>query len=490
MNRLRGLILAALAVALAAPTVAEAQQGSRPSNNVWTRSATLYLDRATRNPRPEEQRALWEQALEQSLLGTQNDPGNPNVWRLAGTAYVRLGDFVRADSMFRRAEALWSPYEEVARERSNAWVTAFNAGIANVGQNNFEAAIAQMQRAHVIYDQRPEAQLQLGSLYARTGEADKAVDAFRGALVVLRGPGRENLGARNEARWREFEEIAAFNLAQILATEGRDAEAIEAFTDFLAREPDNVTAKQNLAVVLTRAGRADEAARIYTELLARGDLQDRDYMAIGLGLFRAEQFDRAEDAFAKALELNPYLRDARFNQSQSIYARAVALERERETARGADATRLKDELRGLYEELRVASEALLELDPLNRNTMLLLARAHRGLADVAVNDRTADAARAKSLEVLRREDATAFFVTDLEVRPADEEAVTIRGKVQNAKAPAGQPVQITFTLLNKAGAPVAEEAVTVPAPAAEETAAFEATVKPSGEVAGWRYRVR
>jgi tetratricopeptide (TPR) repeat protein len=487
MNRLRGLILAVLALALAAPTLAEAQQGSRPTNNVYTRSATLYLDRANRNPRPEEQRALWEQALEQSLLGTQNDPGNPNVWRLAGTAYIRLGDYVRADSMFRRAEALWSPYEEVTRERSNAWITAFNAGVANVAQNNFEAAVEQMKRADVIYDRRPGARLQLGSLYTRMGETEKAVEAFRGALDIVRGPARENLSARDERQWREFEEIAAFNLAQILATAGRDAEAIEAFTDFLEREPGNVTAQQNLAVVLTRAGRAGEATQIYTELLARGDLQDRDYMAIGLGLFRAERFDRAEEAFAKALELNPYLRDARFNQTQSIYARAVALERERESARGAEQTRLQAELRDLFEELRVAAEALLELDPLSRNTMLLLARAHRGLADVAVDDRSADAARAKSLEVLRREDGTPFFVTELEVRPGDE--VSIRGKVQNAKAPAGQPIGLTITLLDKAGAPVAEEAVTVPAPAPEETASFEVTVKPSGEFAGWRYRV-
>ena len=138
------------------------------------------------------------------------------------------------------------------------------------------------------------------------GETERAIEAFRGALEILRGPARDEVPANQQEQWREGEEAAAFNLAQLLAGAGRDEEAAQAYRDFLEREPQNRTAKSNLAIVLSRLGRTDEASEIYSELMSQPDLTEAEYFSIGIGLLSADEFDRAAEAFRKVLAVNPH----------------------------------------------------------------------------------------------------------------------------------------------------------------------------------------
>src|SRR5690606_33160669 len=77
-----GLLLACSLGGALFPTAANAQK--RPANNMWTRSARLYLDRARGNPRLEERRDLYRQALEAIKNGIEEDSGNAQVWLIAG----------------------------------------------------------------------------------------------------------------------------------------------------------------------------------------------------------------------------------------------------------------------------------------------------------------------------------------------------------------------------------------------------------------------
>lgn len=485
MNRLTGLLLALLVGALLVPESATAQR--RPSNNVWTRSARLYLDRARTNPRPEEQRALFQQALDATLEGIQNDPSNPQVYLIAGQAYVRLGDYFRADTMFTKATELYPDYEkEVDQERSNAWVQAYNLGINALQQGNFENAVAQFLRADAIFRGRPDARLNLGSAYVQMNEHEKAVEAFQGALEILRSPAREKVPPQQRAQWAEQEEIAAFNMAQVLAGLGRDDEAAQAYRDFLAREPNNTTAKINLAVVLSRQEKEDEAAELYAELLTDPNLGASEYLLVGVGLFRSQQYERSREAFRKALELNPYLRDAKYNLAQALNAQSTELEEKRQSASGEEANAYAEQLKQLYDELSKVSEDLLQYDPYNRNAKLLLVRGYRGLADL--DEATTDEWREKALAVLREQDEMAFEIADVQMIGQEAKA-QLRGEFRNIKLEAGQPLKIVFTFLGEGGATVATEEVELAAPAADSATRFQLEVEGSGAILGWKYDV-
>ena len=179
---------------------------------------------------------------------------------------------------------------------------------------------------------------------------DDAVDWYRVALEMLRGPLFEEQTPENQMTWAENEEIAAFNLAQILANAGRNEEAETAYRTYLERSPDNVTALSNLAVVLMGMDRNDEAAEIYQGLLARTDLDARDYYVTGIGLYNAENYSMAAQAFGRSYELIPESRDALYNYAQALY------------------------LAGEMDELYPAAVSLVEMDPYNNNVYRLLAR--------------------------------------------------------------------------------------------------------------------
>lgn len=491
MNRVSRVILSLGLLGIAfgtGPGVDEAL-AQKPSNNMWTRSAALYLDRAQNNPRPEDKRELYQQALEASLEGIKNDGGNPRVWFMAGQAYAKLGQYVAADSMFDRAEEIYPDYkEEVDRERLNAWVTSYNTGVNALQAGNTEQAIELLTAANTIYQGRPEAPLNLGSVYARQNEFDKAVDYYRQALAILRGPEREKLNEQREAQWQENEEIASFNLAQILANQGKDEEAAQAYRDFLARNPDDITAKINMAVVLTRMQNEAEAARLYNELLDTEGLSSDNYFRIGLGLFTSEQYDRSAAAFRSALETNTYFRDALYNLGQAIYAQTQAIEQQRMEG-AVDSAQAVTRLTELYHQLDSVSTRVEAQDPNNKNVILLHAQAFRGLADLAVDDAASQQLRRKALALLERQEAMPFEVLSVQMAPVQEGKTTIRGMIRNATLEAGTPVTLRFILLDDAGAELSSQQVTVSAPAQEGDAVFEVELEAPGEVSGWKYEV-
>ncbi|HUH12570.1 MAG TPA: tetratricopeptide repeat protein, partial [Longimicrobiales bacterium] len=476
MNRVNRVILSLGLLGLVyAGTGAGEALAQKPSNNMWTRSAALYLDRAQANPNPEGKLDLYRQALEASLEGIKNDGGNPRTWFMAGQAYTKLGELAAADSMFDRAEEIYPDYaQEVNRERLNAWINAYNQGVNLLQAGKTDEAGERLLAAHTIYQGRPEAPLTLGPIYARAQEFDKAIDAYRQALAIMRGPASENLNEQQKAKWLESEEIASFNLAQILASEGRGAEAAEAYRTYLARNPADVTAKINLAVVLTREGDEAEAAKLYTELLETEQLTAENYFRIGLGLFGAEEYERSAAAFERSLTMNPYSRDALYNLGQAVYSTSRQLEQKLSTP---DSAQVVNQLKGLYEKLDSVSQRITELDPNNGNAMLLHAQAFRGLSDITKDDAASQALRRKALALLEQQDALEFQVLNVQMLPGPEQGTRIiRGVLMNDDLAAGTPVTLRFILLDDAGAELSSEEVTIPAPEAEQQVPFDLQV--------------
>ena len=432
------------------------EEGVPPRDNMFTRTAALALSQAMQNADPAEREARYQDALQASLEGIVNQPNNPQSYRQAGEAYVGLNDLPGADSMWTKAADLYPLYAfDLDPLREQQWVNQYNLAVNQIQAGDMEGAVPLLEGANAIYRGRPEAMLNLGSLHAQLGNDDEAVDWYAAALEMLRGPLFGEQQPDVQTTWAENEEIAAFNLAQILAGAGRNEEAEAAYRAYLERSPDNVTALSNLAVVLMAMDRNDEAAEIYQGLLSRTDLDARDYYVTGIGLYNAENYSMAAQAFGRSYELIPESRDALYNYAQALY------------------------LAGELDELYPAAAALREMDPYNNNAYRLLAQGLMAQGD------TTEAAR-----VLEEEMSTLEFeIEGTILQPFGGGGGVVNGELLNHSLAEGGSVDIRVFFYGPDGMEVGVQDVSVPVPAAEMREVFRVQLDTDQDVVAYRYEV-
>jgi Flp pilus assembly protein TadD len=422
MTRL-GRVSLALVLLLLLPMAAEAQRDNR-----YTREATKFIGLAMTRQDADQRADMYRQAMAQLREGMQQEPSNARVWLLSGQVLAALGDMDEADQAFTRAVELHPEYaEEVAGEREAAWMEAFNAGIELMNAGDYPAAIARMEGAQLIYNQRPEALMNLGALYANRGENEKAAQAFRDAVVAIEGPLAAQLDDDTRESWQRYREMAQVNVAQLAAAEG-------------------------------------------------------------VAAFEARDYEAASRHFREAAEVNPHSRDYLYNQVQSLWAMAGELEDVVEAA-GPEAAAAKTRLLELYPQIEQLAVQAREADPNSELLYLIQARSVRMRGEMGGTDASKDAGQQGALQLLQQHDLLTVVLDDLAVM-MDGEEVVVSGELKNRKHEAGTPVQVEFTLLGIDGRVIGQEVITVTAPAVEETTEFRASMSLSGELAGWRYAVR
>ncbi len=451
MNRTLGLILALAATttagacassgggqATAQPTPAAAtetpaQPGkqyppgiAKPSDTDETRKATIMLVKAQAQKDSAAAAQQYQQALQTVKEGLQKDSLNPKLWLTLGQAAAGLSQYELADSAFSRAQEIYPAYEpDVESERESAWIAAFNAGVKALQAGNKEEAQTQLERAQMVYDKRPEALMNLASIYVGQDQPEKAAAAYARVLEIVNDTARASLPAEVTADWDRYGRMARSNTAQLYAQAGVDA-------------------------------------------------------------FRAEKYDEAAGDFQKALDINPFYRDALYNLAQALYLQTNQLEEQRDSAAAAEKQQIEGELQGLYKKFVDVSEKVREIDPYNGNALLLLARGYRGLGLIATTPAEKKEWQDKALAALQDQQAMKFQVTNMQVATQDS-AMQLQGTLENASLDQGTPVTLKFTMLDEGGADVGSNTVTVNAPAKTESTSFQLTVPVSRDVLGWKY---
>ena len=424
---------------MVSPTGIVYRVGTPPSQTRFSQTATLYL-----------QSDQSERALELVLEGIEENPGNPVHYFLAGVASVRLGRYEEADWMFAEAEQIYPAYElDVEPEREAGWAEAYNAGADAYASGDVEGAIAAWSGAAAIFQLRPEAHRNLAMVLQAEGRYDEAARAYRGARDGLdRRPATRVLSEFEMARRVELRQEVEDEFAQLLLVMDRHAEAEPLLRNQLEREPGNTQLMGDLALALRGQGRTEEAAEIYTSLLSGEDLETTQLFNLGIALFRADDFQRASEAFRRVTELRPNSRDAWFNYANSLFAG------------------------GAWDALSVVGERLLELDPLNENAALLTARALLETGD--------EEGAIGKLELI---DAAPVHLDGL-LMLSGEGGITIRGQLAGNQAEPGILVRLRFSFYDDAG-PLGEETLALKAPSQGETVSFE--VHFPGAPVGYRY---
>ena len=426
--------------------------GIRPEDNTHTRSAQLFLTQA----QTMGDVARYDQAYEAALQSIQTEPMNPLGFFQAGQAEVGRGNYEAADTLFEKALELYPAYDEdVELQREAAWIDLFNQAIEPMNQGNYAEGARLLQAAEAIYPaQRPEALINLGVAYANLDQIDEAIDAYGTALEVIRGPATAEADSATAANWLDSEASVAFNLANLLSRAERYDEAAAEYRAYLSNNPGDVSALSNLAAVFAASGQPDSAQAIYDDLLSQPNLGMRDLFNIGVGLYQSQVFDRAAEAFGTVAETSPQSRDAAYNWAQSLYD-------------GED-----------WESLATVGMRLVELDSHNPNSYTLVAKAliETGQEQEAV----------RMLETGRD---LPFTLQDTQIRPDPSGGATVTGQLVNNTLDAGSTVTLRVHFYAEDGSELGTTDVRIVAPAAGMAEVFRAEFASSELVMGYYVQV-
>jgi tetratricopeptide (TPR) repeat protein len=149
--------------------------------------------------------ARVDDALESVRSAVQAQPGNPQHQYLLGRTLVALADYFAADSAFDRTVALCGGFgTEVEGARRLAWAEAFRQGMEAYQHGDTVLAVARWTAANELYPRRPDAWYNLGVVYTRRGDLNRAADAYRQVLTVVAAlPGDTSVAeARERAETR------------------------------------------------------------------------------------------------------------------------------------------------------------------------------------------------------------------------------------------------------------------------------------------------
>jgi tetratricopeptide (TPR) repeat protein len=270
------------------------------------------------------------------------------------------------------------------------------------------------------------------------GNNQAAMEMYAGAIEVGGEP--------------EMIRAASINMAELLRQEGRGEEALAIYSDYAAAHPDDVLGTLNYAVALMDVGDQEAAEQIFRDLLGRDDLSFRQWSQVGIGLYRAQDFEQAAVAFERAHEMSPLNKETMENLANTYY------QAER------------------YQELIPIAGELVERFPLESVNYNLLANAERELEN-------ADAA----LEALEQRDALEFEFLRSQLSMVSEGVYSVEGQVMNKSGATGAEVTVPVELLGDTGDVVASDELVITLPGEGETASFMLQFEVEEPVAGFQY---
>ena len=404
---------------------------------------------------PQGRESALREALAAAERGIEADPENPMHYFLAGQAAMFLDEYELAAEYFDEAEERHPQYRlDTELMREEAWIELYNEGVDLLEEDQEDSAIEMFERAHRVYQQRPESMLNLATLYHERDELDRAAEFYGQAIEVIEGPRSEDLEEEERERWEQQLEPARFNRAQINMETGNYAEAAEDYEVVLERDPDNNMALSNLSIAYMRMGEDERAREIYDELFAQEGLMMHELLMIGVGFFEGEDWEQAAEAFRRIIGDVPDHRDAHANLVQTFH------EAER------------------WEELQDIGDRALELDSHNPVVYQLVAQGYVNTDD-----------QQTAVEYLNQMEALPFWLLQLHLEPHHGQGAVVHGQFQNQDLDPGSQVEILFTFYGPNGNEIGTETANISAPAPEEATPLQVEFSHSDEVAGYSYEV-
>lgn len=142
------------------------------------------------------------------------------------------------------APVLGDPLRAVRGEAARLLAPVLNEQIEPPQRANLQKAVDEYIDAQLLNADRPEAQTNLGLIYAQTNQPAKVEPAYRRAIAL-------------DPSWVP----AYINLADFMRAQDRDSEGEPLLKKVVHMQPNNAEVRQAYGLWLTRQGRSDEALR-------------------------------------------------------------------------------------------------------------------------------------------------------------------------------------------------------------------------------------
>ena len=248
--------------------------------------------------------------------------------------------------------------------------------LASIRQGNIQRAIQALKRTANLAPRHVGTILLLAGLQIRTGDPEPAVESLKslvreapkfGRALTLLAAGYRAMGKHDEAieTYGKLAELTPDDprplhlQGNVLAVSGRLQEAREMFEAVLKAEPEFIPSLEQLVRMDLAQGKKDDALKRVTDALARRQDNAMLLFLKGYVCQSREEFDSAEEAYLKAIDLKPeYLKP--YTALSGMYAKA-----------------------GKNEEAIEKAEQALALNPGNPGTMMLAAMLYERQDDTA-----------------------------------------------------------------------------------------------------------
>lgn len=385
------------------------------------------------------------------------NPANGAALYYLGRYHLIRGDVAGMDSSWTKAEALLPDCEpDMTSYRQNAWGILTNAGIEKQNAEDLDSAKVFYRRANHAFKALPHAYMNLGVIYANENNNDSAAVYFEKAVAAT----------VDDSTMVEERKALLLNLGAIQQRRSNFREAVNAFGIYARENPDDSEVLRHLAGSYRSLNMEDSAAVVEAKLLESlsamdlDQLDGSDLLAIGVGFFNVEQYDRAADAFRRVVAQNPYDRDGLYNLANTYLA-------------------LED-----WERLAATAESLRGFEPMSEDVLKLHGQALREL-------------KRPDAEVMAVAEQLVGLPFNLEITrvsyTAEEARVTAVATGREALTPAGRPVPpaaatLQFEFMDILGNVIGTTEAAVPALTPGQTHNIAVAAPVSQRVAGWRYK--
>jgi tetratricopeptide (TPR) repeat protein len=451
-------------VAKSMPSKYTAPECGLKSNHFKVSSGASYLKTGIENDIPENQKRSLDNGKRVLLEAMQQNgqDKNPAAWYFLGRIYLQQGDLIGADTALGRAEQLAPPCEkEISAYRQNAWVALIQGGNTFEKQKNLDSALVLYRQAGMILHKSAIPYYQAANVYSGRKENDSAAVYFGKAVAAA-----ANATDTTEVNIRNR---SAFNQGALLLNSQRYPEAVKAFEQYLQWVPNDNEAKRGLAGAYRGAGDVAKAQEVEKQVVAAGGAAgggeaagggagSQDLMNIGVNLYNDKKYAEAAAAFEKAVQAEPYNRDALYNLTNTYLA-------------------LKN-----GPKLLATAQRLTALEPMNENALKLLGEGYKQSKQVNEAVSTAEKVLALPVDVKIAEFAPSASGAALTATATGRQAQTAAGK---PIPPA--PLTLSFEFLNASGGVVGSQ--DVPVPALQPGASQELKAAGQGQgIVGYRYK--
>lgn len=223
----------------------------------------------------------------------QRDPANPDLLHMLGVAAYQLGDLPAAVDILRQALALRDPFPEA---RANLATVLQALGLYPEAEEALRQAITAAPQAAPFH-------FNLGNLLSEQGRLEEAVTCYRAALALQPqhaeaasnlGTTLRDMGDLEGAKAAYLQALAQrpnypeaqYNLANVYRDMGHLRLAEQELRLLIVARDDHVKAHNALGVVLGDQGRAADALAAFANAMAR----DPNYLPAASNWLSAQQY--------------------------------------------------------------------------------------------------------------------------------------------------------------------------------------------------------